>query len=384
MRLLQDLEVSGKRVLVRVDFNVPLVDGKIEDDYRLLTAFPTINYLLEKSARVILISHLGRPDGRVVDKLRLAPVARRVEELLDKPIKYVDDCIGPMVQDAVSALKPGEVLLLENLRFYPGEEKNDEGFAKQLASIADCFVNDAFSAAHRAHASTFALAHLLPSAAGFLMQKEVDSLSGIIAKPQPPFMVVLGGSKVSDKIGVIDNLIDRADRLLIGGGMAFTFLKAQGKEVGKSLVENDRLEYAASLLKRAGDKIILPLDVIAAPQLSADAPTITVGVDSIPFDQMGLDIGPLTIEKFVVELSSANSIFWNGPLGAFETPAFSRGTYSIRDAIAKNPGTTVIGGGDTAAAVSDCLDLYTHVSTGGGASLEFLEGRKLPGVTALL
>lgn len=383
MRLLKDLELTGKRVLVRVDFNVPLVNGTIEDDYRLLTAFPTIKYLIEKNARIILISHLGRPDGKVNDKLRLGPVARRVEELLQEPVRYIDDCVGPRVQDAVNGLKAREILLLENLRFYPGEESNDEEFAKQLASLADCFVNDAFSAAHRAHASTYSLSRLLPSAAGFLMQKEVEALSRIVSNPRHPFVVILGGAKVSDKIGVINNLMERAEKLLIGGGMAFTFLKAQGKEIGRSLVENDRLEYASDLLRRAGDKIVLPLDVVAAPSLSSDARTRTVSVDEIPPDWMGLDIGPLSIDRFVSEIASAQSVFWNGPLGAFETPAFANGTFAVRDAIARNKGTTVIGGGDTAAAVADCLDRFTHVSTGGGASLEFLEGRNLPGIAAL-
>lgn len=383
MRLLQDLEVSGRRVLVRVDFNVPLVDGQIEDDYRLITAFPTIRYLIEKGARTILISHLGRPDGRFNQKFSLRPVAARVQELLGQPIKFVDDCIGPKAVDAVSSLRPGEVLLLENLRFYPGEEKNDEEFARQLASLADCFVNDAFSAAHRAHASTFTLARLLPSAAGFLMAKEVEILTRIQASPSHPFVVILGGAKVSDKIGVINNLLDRADRLLIGGGMAFTFLQAEGKPVGNSLVEKDRLGYALELLKRAGDKIVLPQDVVVAPSLKEPDLAKTVDIEQIPPDWMGLDIGPSTIDRFGREIAAAQTIFWNGPLGAFEIPAFAGGTYAIRDAIAQNQGTTVIGGGDTAAAVADRLNLFTHVSTGGGASLEFLEGRELPGVAAL-
>lgn len=383
MRLLKDLNVRDKKVLVRVDFNVPLLNGKIEDDYRLSTAIPTIKYLVEQNSRIILISHLGRPDGKIVDSLRLKPVALRLQELLGMPVGYVDDCIGEKAAAAVAALQPGQLLLLENLRFYPGEEANDEEFASQLASLAECYVNDAFSAAHRAHASTFAVAKLLPSAAGFLMEKEVNSLSLITSNPEHPFVIILGGAKVSDKIGVIDNLLDRADRLLVGGGMAFTFLKAKGISTGKSLVEPDRLGYAAQLLARAGDKIVLPLDIVVAPSLQSDDEVQLVPADKIPEHLMGLDIGPETIAVFAREIKLARSIFWNGPVGAFEYPGFAAGTMAIRSAVVDNPGITVIGGGDTAAAVADCLDKFTHVSTGGGASLEFLEGRVLPGVAAL-
>jgi phosphoglycerate kinase len=383
MKKLQDLEVSGKRVMVRVDFNIPIEDGKINDDYRIVTAIPTIRYLLEKQARVILISHLGRPNGKVVEKLRLGPVAKKLEELLDQPVVYIEDCVGPKVEEAVAALTEGGVILLENLRFYPEEESNDASFAQKLASLADCYVNDAFSAAHRAHASTYAVARLLPNAAGFLMEKEVSALGQLETNPQHPFVVILGGAKVSDKIGVINNLIDKADFLLIGGGMAFTFLKAQGIEIGKSLLEKDKIDYARELLQKAKQKIILPNDVIVAKTLTAGIPILEVNVQEIPTDQMGLDIGTNTITEFIKIISTANTIFWNGPVGAFETPDFSKGTFAIRDAIAQNPGTTVIGGGDTASAVQDCLDNFTHVSTGGGASLEFLEGRILPGIAAL-
>lgn len=383
MRTVKNLDVAGKKVLVRVDFNVPLQNGQVADDYRLVTAFPTIKYLLEKKARIILMSHLGRPDGKVVEKLRLAPVAKRVQELLGHPVQYVNDCIGPAVQDAVANLKEGEILLLENLRFYPGEEKNDPEFAQELAKLGEVYVNDAFSAAHRAHASTYALASLLPSGAGFLMEKEVAALSKIKDCPDHPFVVVLGGAKVSDKIGIINNLIDKADCLLIGGGMAFTFLRAQNIPTGKSLVETDKIAYASELLKRAGEKIVLPVDVIAAPAIEENAPWQEVSVANIPPEWMGLDIGSQTIARFIEIIGKARSVFWNGPLGVFEIPVFSKGTFSIRDAIAANNKITVIGGGDTASAVADCLERFTHVSTGGGASLEFLEGRILPGIAAL-
>ncbi len=383
MRKLQDLDVKGKKVLVRVDFNIPLEAGKISDDYRIVTALPTIRYLLEQNARVILMSHLGRPNGKVNEKMRLGPVAERLKELLNQTVIYIQDCIGPEVEAATAALPEGGILLLENLRFYPEEEDDDQAFAQKLASLAECYVNDAFSAAHRAHASTHAVAKLLPSAAGFLMEKEVSALGQLATNPQHPFVVILGGAKVSDKIGVINNLIDKADSLLIGGGMAFTFLKAQGVEIGKSLVEAEKLAYARELLQKAGAKIKLPTDVVVAETLAPGVPKQTVPVQNIPAAQMGLDIGPDTIALFAEIIGCANTIFWNGPLGAFETPDFAQGTFAIRQAIAQNPGTTVIGGGDTANAVQDCLDSFTHVSTGGGASLEFLEGRILPGIAAL-
>ncbi|NLC07297.1 MAG: phosphoglycerate kinase [Syntrophomonadaceae bacterium] len=383
MRKLQDLEVNGKRVLVRVDFNIPIEDGRISDDYRIVTALPTIRYLLERQARVILMRHLGRPNGKVVEKLRLEPVAARLAELLEQPVNYVRDCIGPEVEQAAASLQNGQVLLLENLRFHPEEEKNNEDFARKLARLADCYINDAFSAAHRAHASTHAIAQLLPSAAGLLMEKEISALSQLETNPRHPFVVVLGGAKVSDKIGVINNLVNKADYLLIGGGMAFTFLKAQGIEIGRSLVEPERIEYAKELLIKAGDKIKLPVDVVVAEALKTGSAQKVVSCREIPADQMGLDIGPETIALFSQLISTARTVFWNGPLGAFEIPDFSRGTISIREAIAQNSGTTVIGGGDTANAVQECLDRFTHVSTGGGASLEFLEGRILPGVAVL-
>ncbi len=383
MKKLQNLEVSGKKVLVRVDFNIPIENEQISDDYRIVTALPTIRFLLEQKARIILMSHLGRPKGKIVEKLRLGPVAKRLEELLEKPVLYIKDCIGTEVENAVASLSEGDILLLENLRFYPEEEKNEETFARKLAQIADCYVNDAFSAAHRAHASTHAVAKMLPSAAGFLMQKEVMALGQLAANPQHSFAVILGGAKVSDKIGVINNLIDKADYLLIGGGMAFTFLKAQGISIGKSLLEAEKIDYARKLLERAGDKIILPVDVVVAETLAPGVAQKVVTIKEIPPNQMGLDIGPQTINLFSEIIQKANTIFWNGPVGAFEIPDFSRGTFAIRDAIAHNRGTTVIGGGDTANAVQDLVDQFTHVSTGGGASLEFLEGRPLPGIKVL-
>lgn len=383
MRKLQDLEVKGRRVLVRVDFNIPLEAGKISDDYRIVTALPTIRYLLKQEARVILISHLGRPNGKVNEKMRLEPVAQRLEELLNQPVIYVPDCIGPAAEEAAAALPEGGILLLENLRFYPEEEEDDPAFAQKLADLAECYVNDAFSAAHRAHASTHSVAKLLPSAAGFLMEKEVSALGQLAIDPRHPFVVILGGAKVSDKIGVINNLIDKADSLLIGGGMAFTFLKAQGIEIGQSLVETEKLTYARELLQKAGTKIKLPSDVVTAETLAAGVPKQTVPVQKIPAAQMGLDIGPDTIALFAGIIGSASTIFWNGPLGAFETPDFAQGTTAICQAIAQNSGTTVIGGGDTANAVQECLGRFTHVSTGGGASLEFLEGRVLPGIAVL-
>lgn len=383
MRKLQTLDVNSKRVLVRVDFNIPLENGKISDDYRIITALPTIKYLQEQKARIILMSHLGRPKGKIVDELRLAPVAQRLEELLGQPIKYINDCIGPQAEEAAASLGEGDILLLENLRFYPQEEKNDKEFAQKLAKLADCYVNDAFSAAHRAHASTQGVAQLLPNAAGFLMEKEVSILKQLQNSPEHPFVLIFGGAKVSDKIETIDNLIDKADTLLIGGGMAFTFLQAKGIEIGKSLVETEKVNYAKELLEKAGEKIKLPVDVVVAESLSTGLSTEIVSIKNIPPDKMGLDIGPESIASFSEIINTAKTIFWNGPVGAFEIPEFSKGTFAIREAIIQNSGTTVIGGGDTANAVQDCLDSFTFVSTGGGASLEFLAGKILPGVAAL-
>lgn len=383
MRTLRNMDVREKRVLVRVDFNVPLENGRITDDFRLVTALPTIRYLCEQRAKVILISHLGRPEGKVVPQLKLDPVAKRLEELLNQKVYKADDCIGPAVAALIADLAPGEVALLENLRFYSGEEKNDPTFARELASLADCYVNDAFSAAHRAHASIEGVARLLPSAAGFLLEQEVKALSVVAKHPAHPFVVILGGAKISDKIGVINNLIDQADHVLIGGGMAFTFLKAKGLEIGKSLVEPDRLTYAQELLVRAKEKIVLPVDVVISEQINGKSPIQEVPVEAIPAGWMGLDIGPVTRQTFAEFLATAQTVFWNGPMGVFEVPVFAKGTQAVAQAMAANPGTTIIGGGDTAAAVSDYADRFTHISTGGGASLEFLEGRQLPGIAVL-
>lgn len=383
MRTLKDLDTREKRVLVRVDFNVPLEDGRITDDFRLVTALPTIKFLIKERARVILISHLGRPGGKAVPEFKLDPVVQRLEELLGQKVYKADDCIGPAAAAVVAGLAPGEVALLENLRFHPEEEKNDPSFARELASLADCYVNDAFSAAHRAHASIDGVARLLPSAAGYLLAREVEALSIVAEHPAHPFVVILGGAKITDKIGVINNLIDKADSLLIGGGMAFTFLKAGGSSIGKSIFEAERLNYARELLDRAGAKIILPVDVIASDQLKGAGMVREIPAAEIPDDLMGLDIGPATRQRFREIIANAKTIFWNGPLGVFEVPAFAKGTRETAEAVAANAGTTVIGGGDTAAAVSECLDQFTHVSTGGGASLEFLEGIKLPGIAVL-
>ena len=383
-----DLDVKGKRVLVRVDFNVPLKDGEITDDSRIRAAIPTIEHLRRAGARVILVSHLGRPKGQVVESLRMDPVARRLSELLGVPVRKADDCIGPAVQAQVAALADGDVLLLENVRFYPGEEKNDPAFARELAALADLYVNDAFGTAHRAHASTEGVARLLPAAAGFLMQKEIEIMGRALSNPERPFLALLGGAKVSDKIGVIQNLLTKVDTVAIGGGMAYTFLKAKGLEVGRSLVEEDRVPLAAQLLQQAqaqGVELLLPVDVVVADRFAPDAQHKVVPVDAIPPDWQGLDIGPNTRELFAAAVHKARTIVWNGPMGVFEWDAFSEGTMAIARALADAQATTIVGGGDSVAAVerAGVADKITHISTGGGASLEFLEGRELPGVAAL-
>lgn len=383
-----DLDVKGKRVLVRVDFNVPLKDGEITDDSRIRAAIPTIEHLRRAGARVILVSHLGRPKGQVVESLRMDPVARRLSELLGVPVRKADDCIGPAVQAQVAALADGDVLLLENVRFYPGEEKNDPAFARELAALADLYVNDAFGTAHRAHASTEGVARLLPAAAGFLMQKEIEIMGRALSNPERPFLALLGGAKVSDKIGVIQNLLTKVDTVAIGGGMAYTFLKAKGLEVGRSLVEEERVPLAAELLQQAqaqGVELLLPVDVVVADRFAPDAQHKVVPVDAIPPDWQGLDIGPATRELFAAAVRKARTIVWNGPMGVFEWDAFSEGTMAIARALADAQATTIVGGGDSVAAVerAGVADKITHISTGGGASLEFLEGRELPGVAAL-
>ncbi len=385
-KTVRDVEVEGKRVLVRVDFNVPLAEGKVTDDTRIRAALPTINYLLEHGARVILMSHLGRPKGKVVDELRLDPVAERLAELLGKPVRKLDDCVGPEVEAAVAEMRSGDVALLENTRFYSEDESNDPAFARKLASLADIFVNDAFGAAHRAHASTVGLAEHLPSVAGFLMEKEIAFLGQALTAPKHPFVAVLGGAKVSDKIGVIDNLLTKVDSLLIGGGMANTFLKAQGYEIGQSLVEDDSLDVARETLERADERLALPVDVVVADRFDAEAESKVVPVDQVPEDWRILDIGPETVELFKQKLAGAKTVVWNGPMGVFEFPRFAVGTEAIAHILAESGATTIIGGGDSVAAVEQAglADKMTHISTGGGASLEFLEGKELPGVAALL
>ena len=384
-KTVRDVDVRGKRVLVRVDFNVPLAEGKVADDTRIRAALPTIRYLIEQGARVILMSHLGRPKGQVKEGLRMAPVAARLSELLGQPVLTADDCIGPRVQALVKELKPGQVLLLENTRFHPEERKNDPDFARELASLAEVYVNDAFGTAHRAHASTEGVAHYLPAVAGFLMEKEIEFLGKALESPEHPFVAILGGAKISDKIGVIENLLGKVDVLLIGGGMANTFFKAQGHEVGESLVEDESLDTARETVDKAGDKLVLPVDVVVADAFSADAQSKIVGVDAVPAGWRILDIGPKTVALFRDKLAGAKTVVWNGPMGVFEFPKFATGTVEIAKSLAELDAMTIIGGGDSVAAVyqAGLADKMTHISTGGGASLEFLEGKTLPGIAAL-
>jgi phosphoglycerate kinase len=390
-------DLTGKRVLVRADFNVPIDKGIISDDTRIRAALPTIQDLTSKGAKVILSSHFGRPEGvdkksRVTEKLRLTPVAKRLSELLGKEVKKTDDCIGDEVAATVAAMQNGDVLLLENVRFYPEEEKNDPAFAQKLASIADVYVNDAFGTAHRAHASTEGVTHhLSPSVAGLLIEKELQYLQSAIEQPQRPLAAIIGGSKVSSKIGVIEKLLEKCDKLLLGGGMVFTFYKARGLNVGKSLVEEDKLELAKSLeakAKERGVALLLPTDVIIADKFAADANSQTVSVENIPDGWMGLDIGPDSVKTFQDALADCKTVIWNGPMGVFEFPQFAKGTEAIAHVLAgltKTGATTIIGGGDSVAAVEQ-LNLgaeMSHISTGGGASLELLEGKVLPGIAAL-
>lgn len=386
---IDDLDVRGKRVLVRVDYNVPLdEDRKITDDTRIRASLPTLNYLLEQGASLVLMSHLGRPDGVVTENLRLDPVRERLEELLGRPVQKTDDCIGPEVEAKAKALRPGEVLLLENLRFHKEEEKNDQDFARSLARLGDVYVNDAFGAAHRAHASTEGVARYLPAAAGRLLSKEIEVLGKALNNPDRPFIAVLGGAKVSDKIGVITNLLSKVDVLIIGGGMAWTFIKAQGYEVGNSLLDAERIDLAAQLMEDAkarGVELLLPVDAIIADRFAPDAQTRVVDVQDIPAGWQALDIGPKTSELFVAAIKKGKTIVWNGPMGVFEMEPFAQGTIAVAEAMANSTGTTIIGGGDSVSAVEQAglADRMSHISTGGGASLEFLEGKTLPGVAAL-
>ncbi|MEE8163286.1 MAG: phosphoglycerate kinase [Anaerolineae bacterium] len=384
-KTVRDVKVEAKRVLVRVDFNVPLAEGKVTDDTRIRAALPTINYLLEHGAKVILMSHLGRPKGKVVDKLRLSAVPERLAELLGRPVRKLDDCVGRKVEAAVAEMRRGDVILLENTRFHPEEESNHPVYARELASLADIFVNDAFGAAHRAHASTVGVAEYLPSVAGLLMEKEITFLGKALAAPDHPFVAILGGAKISSKIGLIDNLLTKVDGLLIGGGMANTFLKAQGHEIGQSLVEDDSLDVARETLERAGERLALPVDVVVADRFDAEADSKVVPVGQVPEDWRILDIGPETVELFKRKLAGAKTVVWNGPMGVFEFPRFAEGTFAIARFLADLEATTIIGGGDVVAAVGQAgvADRIAHVSTGGGASLEFLEGNPLPAVAAL-
>jgi phosphoglycerate kinase len=389
---IRDLDAAGKRVFVRVDFNVPLADGKITDDSRIVAALPTIKALLAQGAIVILASHLGRPDGKVQDSMRLRPVAERLSQLLKMPVSVTGDALGPGTEDAIKRLKPGECILLENLRFHAEEEKNDPAFAKALASYADVFVNDAFGTAHRAHASTEGIARILPAYAGLLMEKEIEFLSKLMENPERPFAAIIGGAKVSGKIQVLRNLVDKVEILVIGGGMANTFMLAQGKSVGKSLVEPDRVEDARAIMESAakhGTKIILPIDVIVAKEVTRGSEYKTLPADKVPASWNIVDIGKQSLDAMRKALEPARTVFWNGPLGVFEIPAFANGTNEIARFLAGRAqagATVVVGGGDSVAAVEHqgLGDKMTHISTGGGASLEFMEGKELPGVAILL
>jgi phosphoglycerate kinase len=387
-KTVDDVDVRGKRVLVRVDFNVPMEDGRITDDTRIRAALPTIRRLIDQGARVVLMTHLGRPDGKVVESLRVAPLAARLSELLGRPVATAPDCVGPAARAAVDALREGQVLLLENVRFHPEEEANDPAFARELASLGDVYVNDAFGTAHRAHASTEGVAHDLPAVAGFLMEKEISIMGRALVRPERPFVAVVGGKKVSDKIGVLNNLIQRADRLLVGGAMANTFLKAHGLEIGTSYFEAEALDTAARLVreaKGASKDLLLPRDAVVTAELRPGVEYRVVPVTAVPAEQLIADIGPETVQTFAGALEGARTVVWNGPMGVFEIPPFDQGTRRIAEALTRVRGTTIVGGGDSVAALEEAglADKVTHVSTGGGASLEFLEGKVLPGVAAL-
>lgn len=389
-KTVKDVDVRSKRVLVRVDYNVPLdANGNVSDDKRITASLPTINYLLEQGARIILCSHLGRPKGEVKKEFSLAPVAKRLKELLPGVnIYFASDCIGEEAERKAAALKDGEILLLENLRFHKEEEKNDPEFAKKLASLAEIYVSDAFGTVHRAHASTAGVAAYLPAVAGFLIGKELSIMGGALENPERPFVAILGGAKVADKIGVITNLLNKCDTLLIGGGMAYTFLKAMGYEIGDSLLDAESIDLAKQLMETAkekGVKLLLPVDTVVAKAFAADAEHMTVSANAIPAGWQGLDIGEKTRELFAAEIKNAKTVIWNGPMGVFEFPEFAKGTEAVAKACAECGGTTIIGGGDSASAVKKLgyADKMTHISTGGGASLEFLEGKVLPGVAAL-
>ncbi|HYI14325.1 MAG TPA: phosphoglycerate kinase [Thermomicrobiales bacterium] len=387
-RTLDQLDVRGKRVLTRVDFNVPLEDGRITDDTRITSAIPTIRALLDAGAAVLLVSHLGRPKGQINPAFSLAPVAAHVSELLGQPVELADDVVGESAQAIATSLTPGNVAMLENVRFEPGEEKNDSGLARKLAELAEIYVNDAFGAAHRAHASTEGVAHLLPNAAGLLMARELDALGKVLATPERPVVVLLGGAKISDKIGVITRFMQTADAILVGGGIANTMLKAAGNELGKSLVEADALDTATTLLKQASDDgktLLVPTDVVVAPTVERASEARVVAVGDIGVEDAALDIGPETVAAFADLIASAKTVVWNGPMGLFEVEPFDRGTRAVAEAVAASGAYSVVGGGDSVAALQQMglAGQISHISTGGGASLEFLEGQRLPGVAAL-
>jgi len=384
-KTVRDIDVTGKNVLVRVDFNVPLKDGKVDDGTRVKAALPTIQYLLDHGAAVILCSHLGRPKGGPDPKFSLKPVAGYLSDLMGKPVAFAEDCIGPVAEAAAKALKPGEVLLLENTRFHPEEEKNDPKMAEQLASLADVYVNDAFGSAHRAHASTEGVTHFKPGVAGFLMEKEIKYLDQAISDPKRPFVAILGGAKISDKVGLIKNLLSKADVVLIGGGMANTFLKAQGYPVADSLVEDEALDKAREVLALGGNKLRLPVDLVLGDKFDAEAAMKVIPTGAVPDGWRILDIGPETVKAYAKVIKTAGTVVWNGPMGVFEFPRFAEGTFGVAHAVADCGGITVIGGGDSVSAVEKAgvSDKITHISTGGGASLEMLEGLVLPGLAAL-
>ncbi|MCU9612914.1 phosphoglycerate kinase [Caldibacillus lycopersici] len=388
-KTVKDVDVKGKRVFVRVDFNVPMKDGKVTDDTRIRAALPTIQYLIDQGAKVILASHLGRPNGQVVEELRLTAAGERLAELLGKNVRKAQEAYGETVKAEIATMEDGDVLLLENVRFYPGETKNDPELAKAFAELADIYVNDAFGAAHRAHASTEGIANYLPAVSGFLMEKELAALGGALTNPERPFTAIIGGAKVKDKIGVIENLLDKVDNLIIGGGLAYTFVKALGHEIGKSLLEEDKMDLALQFIQKAKDKGVnfyMPVDVIVADDFSETANTKVVSIEEIPADWEALDIGPKTREIYKDVVNNSKLVIWNGPMGVFELDTFAQGTKAVAEALANAKDTfSIIGGGDSAAAAEKfhLADKMSHVSTGGGASLEFMEGKVLPGVAAL-
>jgi len=385
---MNDVDVKGKRVFVRVDFNVPMENGEITDDTRIRAAIPTIQQLVNSGAKVILASHLGRPKGEVKEEMRLTQVGKHLSELIGKQVIKLDESIGTEVENTVANMEEGDIVLLENVRFHKGEEKNDEELSKSFAKLADLYVNDAFGAAHRAHSSTEGIAKFVPGVSGLLMEKELDVLGKAISNPDRPFTAIIGGAKVKDKIGVIDNLLDIVDHLIIGGGLSFTFIKAQGHSIGKSLLEEDKIELAKSFIEKAKEKGVqlhMPIDAVVANEFSKDAETKVVAIDEIPEDWMGLDIGPKTAEQYASIIKDSKLIIWNGPMGVFEMDKFANGTKTVAQAMAETKGYTIIGGGDSAAAVEkfEVANLMDHISTGGGASLELMEGKALPGIVAL-